>query len=483
MKSLNFLLKFVFVFALINNVCCQQIVIQSISNNRQTSGDQGYTLDGLMMANSSREKLLNINNFGLNGIYPKEIQILDLYPTTGSLNNVANTPQDQIFFFGAFNKLNSSLNSFSSSEINSLYDWSKNGGKLIIASGGTYSDYYDSNILNDAWGYEYAAKNPSNFNPTVQGNQTDIFNGPFGVVQNANQGAAAQGYFSTLTSNSKILATDSQGNTTLFLDCNTLDLVVADVDAFTTLGGISSGDVLQNNQDVFWANTIVFMDKLQGFPKMISDSNQLVLSENYVNYEWYRNDELISTTNKIVTPECGDYKVVVETNGGCKLTSEIISFKPNSLTLLLSNDSIYIKDKYSEYFWYYDNELISNDSILIVDKCGEYFLKVISEKGCILYSDTLSTFPIMMPNVFTPNKDLINDVIKVKSFDCEVSDFSISIMNRWGQIVYLSNDEKQFWNGTFNGKNCEEGVYYWLIKFKGYNNEFRDYKGFISLIR
>ena len=57
----------------------QTISINSISTLREPSGETGYTLDGLHMVNSAREKLLDIFNFSPIGIYPKKVVIDDWY--------------------------------------------------------------------------------------------------------------------------------------------------------------------------------------------------------------------------------------------------------------------------------------------------------------------------------------------------------------------------------------------------------------------
>lgn len=308
---------------------CQTIFINSITESREPSGDNGYTLDGSRMTAGSRWKLLNSGNFSSSGIYPKNISIFDGFGTTGSLTGVSAIPINHIFFFGSFNKLDASTQQFTNAEIDSLYNWSLRGGKLIIASGGSYSNFYDANILDSKWGYSYQSQNPGNFVPNANGNNTSIFNGTFGNVIAANQGAGAQGYFSSLTSNSKVLATDSNGNPTLFMDCNTLDLIIADVDGYTDLGGITSGAMISNAQDKFWANTIVFMDKLQDIPTINQNGMILSTPDIYCAYQWYENDSpmLGLDSNHIAINQLGQYYVEVTLNGGCKVKSNTINIR------------------------------------------------------------------------------------------------------------------------------------------------------------
>lgn len=66
--------------------------------------------------------------------------------------------------------------------------------------------------------------------------------------------------------------------------------------------------------------------------------------------------------------------------------------------------------------------------------------------------------PIVIPNVVTPNGDNKNDLFTIKNLD-QHSPASISIMNRWGQIVYTSPDYKNDWDGG----NVADGVYFGVL--------------------
>lgn len=81
-----------------------------------------------------------------------------------------------------------------------------------------------------------------------------------------------------------------------------------------------------------------------------------------------------------------------------------------------------------------------------------------------------------IPNVITPNGDNINDVF---TFDNTlVMAKRLSILNRWGNVVYQTEDSFS-WDGTFNGNPCSEGVYYYLIEV----TETIKTNGFLTLIR
>ncbi|MFY9309944.1 MAG: T9SS type A sorting domain-containing protein [Bacteroidia bacterium] len=325
MKSVSLLL---IVFLLCIKCSSQTLNIHSISHNRQSNGGQ-YTLDGSTMNNGARLKAMSLTNFGSSGVYPKSVNIIDGYSTSNSLTQVLNLPYNNIFFFGTFIKSDNTLIQFTNQEIDSLYNWSKKGGKLIICAGASEPPGgYDLSILNSKWGFQITQAPSVSFIPNSIGLTTDIFNGPFGSIDSATQGGTIQGYFNTLPSNVSVLATDYYNNPTLVLDCNTLDLILADIDGYTSSPGtVTTGNIVTNDQDKFWVNTIVFMDKLQGLPTISIDGTNLSVANIYNSYQWYKDGLAIngSTSNSIAVSEDGQYYVKVTVNGGCEVKSNTIT--------------------------------------------------------------------------------------------------------------------------------------------------------------
>lgn len=85
---------------------------------------------------------------------------------------------------------------------------------------------------------------------------------------------------------------------------------------------------------------------------------------------------------------------------------------------------------------------------------------------------------LKIPNVFTPNNDSKNDTYHIDDL-CRSEDFYFRIYNRWGKIIYESNDPNFAWDGTDkNGTECSEGTYFYVMHTK--RNELH---GTIQLIR
>ncbi len=69
-----------------------------------------------------------------------------------------------------------------------------------------------------------------------------------------------------------------------------------------------------------------------------------------------------------------------------------------------------------------------------------------------------------IPNIFTPNQDGLNDYFTI-GYNSTPENYKIIIFNRWGKIVFESQNIDNSWNGK-NGKNyCKSGVYYYLIQY------------------
>lgn len=69
------------------------------------------------------------------------------------------------------------------------------------------------------------------------------------------------------------------------------------------------------------------------------------------------------------------------------------------------------------------------------------------------------------PNAFSPNGDGANDSFGVIS-NCEVNEFKCAIFNRWGELVYESNNPSDKWNGQVGGEDCPIDVYVYKISYK-----------------
>ena len=98
-------------------------------------------------------------------------------------------------------------------------------------------------------------------------------------------------------------------------------------------------------------------------------------------------------------------------------------------------------------------------------------------------SITIKSSKLEFPNAFSPNGDQHNDVYKAKDGYQSIVDFKATIYNRWGQKLFEWTDPSKGWDGTFNGKDVKDGVYYVHVQAKGADGVKYNIKKDVNLLR
>lgn len=89
---------------------------------------------------------------------------------------------------------------------------------------------------------------------------------------------------------------------------------------------------------------------------------------------------------------------------------------------------------------------------------------------------------IYVPNTFTPDGNMFNDVFK--AIGGNVSSFKLTIYDRWGEEIVVLNSIHESWDGTYKGLPCQDGTYVWKMRYSRYESEdIRVLTGHINLIR
>jgi len=109
-----------------------------------------------------------------------------------------------------------------------------------------------------------------------------------------------------------------------------------------------------------------------------------------------------------------------------------------------------------------------------------------SDGSCEYFGDTytvkIGESDLRCPNVFSPgSSEEINDVWKVSYKS--IIDFHCWIFNRWGNKIIEFTDPAQGWDGTYNGKLVNAGVYYYVIRATGSDGKKYKLSGDINIIR
>lgn len=147
---------------------------------------------------------------------------------------------------------------------------------------------------------------------------------------------------------------------------------------------------------------------------------------------------------------------------------------PQSFSVLAWEPPAYFANQSSKY------------QTVIMDTTRNFTVKGISEDGCeSTASIKVEVKPIViMPNAFTPNGDGLNDHFRLSN-NGYIFIRHFEIYNRYGQLVYSASgaNATNGWDGTFKGKSCEQGTYFYYINLETKENKTIILKGDVSLIR
>jgi gliding motility-associated-like protein len=126
------------------------------------------------------------------------------------------------------------------------------------------------------------------------------------------------------------------------------------------------------------------------------------------------------------------------------------------------------------------------------DVGGAYVVELIvsNSNGC---TDTIvgtitviENYTLFVPNSFSPDGNEFNNVFKVSGYGIDLFSFRLEIYNRWGEIIFVSNDPEIGWDGSYGDsrKMVPIGAYTYKLNYKLKNQEQPNViSGHVNLIR
>jgi len=248
-------------------------------------------------------------------------------------------------------------------------------------------------------------------------------------------------------------------------------------------------------------------------PLSVNFTNTSVVQGNTV-YTWNLGDGTSSTSaadvpNVYEAAACYDVTLTATSDGLCSATatiSDMICVYPVPEAAFVYSPQQVYSDGPTVNF---TNESINNDfnawtfgdggsSTSIepehtypIGEVGSYevMLIVTTQFGCVdtavksvLVKDQLIYY---VPNTFTPDSDENNPIfIPVMTAGMDENDYHLEIYNRWGEMVFETNDIHEGWDGTFNGKMADTGTYIWKLSFGLIETDGKETaKGHVNLLR
>ena len=86
----------------------------------------------------------------------------------------------------------------------------------------------------------------------------------------------------------------------------------------------------------------------------------------------------------------------------------------------------------------------------------------------------------IIPTIFSPNQDNTNDLFVIKNI---LPNSSLSIYNRWGQLIYQNANYPNNWDGTYGSQPVPNGVYFYHLEAALPNGGRKTYNGYVSVVR
>jgi gliding motility-associated-like protein len=168
------------------------------------------------------------------------------------------------------------------------------------------------------------------------------------------------------------------------------------------------------------------------------------------------------------------YAVTGTDANGCMNTASVfVDFYP-AFPLSLGPDTVVCPQEpialvANDIFSFYQWSNGSNFPSITINTDGVYTLTVNDINGCV-YTDDINVelaedcfVTLFIPNAFTPNNDEHNRYFRTTG--SYIKFFHMEIYDRWGELVYVTDDIDAHWDGTYGGKICPQGLYSYVVKY------------------
>ncbi|MCS6991289.1 MAG: gliding motility-associated C-terminal domain-containing protein [Chitinophagales bacterium] len=197
----------------------------------------------------------------------------------------------------------------------------------------------------------------------------------------------------------------------------------------------------------------------------------LLFAGTYASYLWNTQ----STDSAIAVYKPGAYWVTVVDTNGCvqRDTIQLLSlyalppddFMRDTVVCPPVGLQLSAPLHFATYLW----NSGATEAAVSINEPGWYWVEVTNEHGCrnrdTFQVDSECPTDIWFPNAFTPNSDGVNDVYRLIGYN--IKRFHMMIFNRWGELVFVTDQLDRGWDGQCSGVPCEVGVYVYVADFMG----------------
>lgn len=224
-------------------------------------------------------------------------------------------------------------------------------------------------------------------------------------------------------------------------------------------------------------------------------------------YAW--NPSTLNGSQVYVSPNTSSsYEVIGFNQFNCTDTVlTVVTVHPNPLALIGAEPFLLTSDSPIVTFsnlstgqlistWNFDDGTIIEQSNTTFDyqypyEEGDYLVQLLveSQYGCLDSTTQLIQVKgdvlYYVPNAFTPDGDEHNNMFSpVFTSGFTPSSYQFDVYNRWGEMIFSSQNPQIGWDGYYNFMKCSEGMYAYSIKFiVNSSNELRSITGHVNLLK
>ncbi|MCO5249009.1 MAG: PKD domain-containing protein [Chitinophagales bacterium] len=274
--------------------------------------------------------------------------------------------------------------------------------------------------------------------------------------------------------------------------------------AYDTIACSSEDSLLVKVVDIFSAHAAPDTVICEGGSVLLRSNVSEINSGEFI-YNWYLNNKVVSKADSFwVTPtQSGTYILNVQ-NGACKERNLPVFIEVSSLpdiyvyqdTVIAKGQSVTISASSNQNLYYtwtpdYNISCTNCPSPTVFPYLPtEYKVIGINQYGCMAEREVMidvldlcSSSEIKIPNVFTPNNDGLNDTFR-PVFDSDYVKFKhLRIYNRFGEMIFETENPKTAWDGTYNNTYVNTGVYVYYLEYDCYDGNSNMLKGNVTLLR
>jgi large repetitive protein len=225
----------------------------------------------------------------------------------------------------------------------------------------------------------------------------------------------------------------------------------------------------------------------------------------------YSLDGKVFTQRKTFTNlAAGDFRLYLQDAAGCTLDTLVQIAQDNQLvislgldTMIKLGDSLLLSvntnsNNIKKIGWsVYNDSLCAKDSACLQqwvkpNRQTRYSVTLTDQNGCKTQGSVSVKVdkqrPVFVPNIFRPSSEGSNTIFMVYGSQVVKVVKKMAVYDRWGEQIFArtniqANNPNDGWNGQFNGKDVQTGVYTYVIELEYLDGEMETLTGTVTLVK